>query len=47
MTLDLDKAIEAIYEVRKDCLDILKELKEIKAHQTTSAGLGEQDPKKR
>jgi hypothetical protein len=26
----LDKAIEAIYDIRKDCLDILKELKEMK-----------------
>jgi hypothetical protein len=32
MTLDerLDKAIEAIYDIRKDCLNILKELKEMK-----------------
>lgn len=45
--MNLDKAIETIYEIRKDCLDILKELKELKAHQTTPTRLGEQDPEKR
>ena len=45
--MNLDKAIETIYRIRADCLDILKELKAIKAHQTTPIRLGEQGPEKR
>ncbi len=49
MTIEqnLEKAMTSIYEVRSLCLDILKELKAMKAHQTTTPRLGEQDPEKR
>jgi hypothetical protein len=45
--MNLDKAIETIYQIRADCLDILKELKALNSHQTTPIQLGEQDPEKR
>jgi hypothetical protein len=43
----LDHAIAKIYELRGICFDILKELKELNSHRTTTPRLGEQDPEKK
>jgi len=40
----LDAALESLYNIRKECLGIIRELKAIQSHPITSPGFDEQEP---
>jgi hypothetical protein len=47
MNNHLDAALESLYNIRKECLGIIRELKAIQSHQIPTPRLGEQEPDKK